>query len=99
MLTVGNTRPYPPTGLTTRLWAGVGLEWVDFADLTTTQDGVSLAGLLGHDQHSRDPYPHVVAWGGRLYLEDGHCRVGRAILRRHTRMSMRVYRMDEEGAA
>ena len=73
-------RPYPPTGLTTARWmAEIPTETVRLTELYLTQNGVKIDALFGaRDQHSSiDRYPHVVAWDGKLYLEDGLHRVMR----------------------
>lgn len=83
MITVGTTRPYPETGLSTATWMQIEPEWVHWRDLITTQGYVSIPALLGQvPPHGVDPFPHVVEWDGRLYLEDGHNRVVRNILLR-----------------
>jgi hypothetical protein len=87
---IGTDRPYPATGIDTATWRTQPTRIVDVHDLTTTQDGVRLDGLLtGRTRSGSDDYPHVVVWDGRLYLEDGHTRVARAVLRygvRHIRV-------------
>lgn len=80
-MNIGSDRPYPPTGIDTAAWRQLPTIVVDVHDLTTTQDGVMLGPLLtGATRPGSDQYPHVVSWQGRLYLEDGHTRVARAIL-------------------
>jgi hypothetical protein len=95
---IGVTRPYPPTGMTTERWREIDPEWVDLDHLTSTQDGVLLEPLLMdpglHKSHSGDCYPHVVSWQGHQYLEDGHTRVARYIINRHSVMRMRVLVME-----
>ncbi len=86
-------RPYPPTGMTTARWkTEVETMPVYLHDLTLTQNGVRIAPLWGiTDQHaSADPHPHVVAYKGELYLEDGHHRVVREALAGTRVMRMRV---------
>lgn len=86
-------RPYPPTGLTTKRWAGeVPPRDVNFADVFLTQPGVRVGPLFGVTDRVSDSYPHVVYWRGFLYLEDGHHRVVRAAMSRTRQaMTMRVY--------
>lgn len=93
---VGNTRPYPPTGLTTTQWRNIGLDLVAFDDLTTTQDGIYLHALFAPPRPESDGFPHVVEWEGTLYLEDGHTRVVREYLRGYGSTLMRVYRTSLE---
>lgn len=89
-------RPYPITGLTAHRWmTTVPVEKVDFKDLWLTQayvriDMLFLAEDLNHSV-SGDPFPHVVAWDGKLYLEDGHNRITRAALRGYRSARCRVF--------
>jgi hypothetical protein len=88
-------RPYPVSGLNTSRWkTDVPIEPVEFKNLILTQDGVYIAKLF----YPVDPlcldYPHVVAYSGRMWLEDGHHRVTAEAVRGATSMLMRVYRMS-----
>lgn len=89
-------RPYPITGLTSQLWIDtVPVVNVRFKDLWLTQayvriDMLFLAEDINHSW-SGDPYPHVVEWEGKLFLEDGHNRITRAALRGHRSMRARVF--------
>jgi hypothetical protein len=90
-------RPYPATGLTTARWkTEVDAMPVYLSDLYLTQQGVYIAPLFGladlNGNGSTDIYPHVVAWNGELYLEDGHTRVVRQALAGTRVMRMRVYK-------
>lgn len=67
-------------GMTTARWMTVPIVEVPVADLVPVQDHLTLSALL-HGGDSRDPFPHVVSHGGRMYLEDGHHRYARAVLR------------------
>lgn len=88
-------RPYPPTGLSTARWiVEVPTRPTAMHTLTLTQTGVRIGGLFGvKSAHAAaDDFPHVVAYNGQLYLEDGHHRVVRAALTTLCRiMLMRVY--------
>ena len=78
----GTTRPYGTTGLTRATWQRVPLRWINLDDLVFTQDGVYLENLLRHPHTSLTDYPpQVVEHHGTLYLEDGHSRVARALIR------------------
>lgn len=92
---VVDQRPYPATGLTTARWAvEVPADNVQFADLWLTQPGVNILALFGRSDRISDQFPHVVAWQGRLWLEDGHNRVVRAALcLRATAATVRVHRI------
>lgn len=68
---------------------------VRIRDLVATQPGVLLGALAENYQrgdrgYEIDPHPHVIEWEGRLYLEDGHHRAIRALLRGHTHLEARV---------
>lgn len=80
-------RPYPPTELSTAQWRLIRAEWVEWSRVTTTQEHVSILGVLGvPGPHSAmDDRPHCVEHEGRLYLEDGAGRMIRDLLegRRH----------------
>jgi hypothetical protein len=92
---ITDQRPYPPTGLTTARWiAEVPAFPVRFENIVLTQTGVRIAPLFGiTDPHSAgDTTPHIVAWQGQFYLEDGHHRVVRAALTAPWRsIPMRVF--------
>lgn len=89
-------RPYPVTGLTTKLWIdAVPTRRVRFSDLWLTQDGIKIEVLFTTDDlnhsWSGDKYPHVVLWHGKHYLEDGNHRVVRAALRGYRSANCRVF--------
>jgi Arc/MetJ family transcription regulator len=78
---VGDGRPYPEHGLTTRDWAQIRPEQVRLADLVTTRSTLDLERLLVDDStYFGDLFAHVVQWQGDLYLEDGLHRALRAAL-------------------
>lgn len=91
-------RPYPPTGLTTALWAArVRPIEIAFADLWLTQKHVRVKPLFGITDRDSDAFPHVVFWRGEFYLEDGHHRVTRAALAWHARrLHMRAYSLEDK---
>jgi len=64
------------------------------ADLVPTQEHVVIARLLALDAggpcEGPDPYPHIVAWCGRLYVHNGHHRWLRALLRGRRWLLVRV---------
>jgi hypothetical protein len=92
VMRLGTERPYPATGLNSRLWQEQPKEYVWFNDMTTTQNGVYLDALLfGSCSHSGDELPHAVYYEDRYYLEDGHTRVARAILDGELGMWCRIY--------
>lgn len=93
---VDPSRPWEPTGMTTGRWMRLPARPVPLHDLVATQDGIYLAPLLRQEpsSHSGDPLPHVVAYGGRLYLSDGHHRAMRAALNGQQRIDARILVMD-----
>ena len=91
-----NGCPWGDTGMTTRKWRNVPTQVVTIAELIATQPGVLLASLSDHapEPVGGDTYPHVIAWRGELYLEDGHHRVVRARLNDHHIVEARVLEVD-----
>lgn len=88
-----NGTPWPPTGMTSKKWLDVPIREVRIADLIATQDGVYFAPLMTDDVTrpvGGDPHPHVIHWHGQLYLEDGHHRATRAIIRAQPTIHARV---------
>lgn len=64
--------------------------------LTTTRSALNLHDLLAQDStFYGDLFPHVVAWRGRLYLEDGLHRALRAALQQRSTMHARVLDLDD----
>lgn len=83
-------------GMTTQRWvAEVPVEPVRISELTATQPGVLLHALFNDSPVpvSGDQLPHVVAFDGRFYLEDGHHRAVRVLLRGGDLMNARVLRI------
>jgi Arc/MetJ family transcription regulator len=69
---VGDNRPYPDHGYTTRQWSGVPPRLVRLDELVTTKRELDLQMLLSEDStFYGDLFAHVVEWQGTLYLEDG----------------------------
>ncbi len=94
-LRVGEGRPYPPTGLTTKRWEMIQPELVSWNNVTTTQRHVSIEAILDLPRRvgprSTDRYPHIVEYRGVLYLEDGHNRMVRDLLAGKTSTLARIY--------
>lgn len=92
-------RPWPVTGLTTRLWVDtVDVRMVTFDRLHLGQDHLDIPGLFGFTRRTdADVYPHVVVWRDTWYLEDGHHRVVRAALQGGKALPMRVFHSPTDG--
>ena len=89
---VGDDRPYPAYDLTTRDWSAVEPREVRLDHITTTRSTLDLHTLLADDSTIYgDLFPHVVAWSGELYLEDGLQRTLRAALQGRTTIHARVF--------
>lgn len=89
---VGDGRPYPDHGLTSRQWAEVPPQQVRLDDLVTTKDQLDLEALLAEDStFYGDLFAHVVEWDGELYLEDGLHRAVRAALQQRMVLHARVH--------
>lgn len=89
---VRDGRPYPEHGLTLKEWAAVPPRSVRLDQLITTKRVLALDKLLADDStFFGDLFPHVVAWQGSLYLEDGLHRALRAALQQRTSINVRVH--------
>ncbi|MFB9377568.1 type II toxin-antitoxin system VapB family antitoxin [Kineococcus gynurae] len=92
---VGDGRPYPEHGTSAAGWSAVPPRQVRLADLTTTRRTLDLAALLAEDStFYGDLFAHVVAWRGRLYLEDGLHRAVRAALHQRQVLHARVLELS-----
>lgn len=88
---VGDGRPYPDHGLGSRDWAKIPPRQVRLDQLITTKRELDLQSLLSRDStFYGDLFPHVVQWGGGLYLEDGLHRALRAALQQRNQIHARV---------
>ena len=89
---VGDGRPYPDHGLSSRGWAAVPPRQVRLDELVTTKDTLQLAALLDEDStFYGDLFAHVVEFEGTLYLEDGLHRALRAALQQRNVLHARVH--------
>jgi hypothetical protein len=91
-------RPWPATGLTSATWRRIPVRRIALEGLILCQEAVNLEGVLraaatgpAYLGHVGDPYPHVIAFDRRLWLEDGHCRVVAAIVQGQTTIEGRVF--------
>ena len=91
---VGEGRPYPDHGLSSKGWAAVPPRQVRLDELVTTKDTLHLDTLLDEDStFYGDLFAHVVQWQGDLYLEDGLHRALRAALQQRQVLHARVHVM------
>ncbi|UDY23700.1 type II toxin-antitoxin system VapB family antitoxin [Nocardioides sp. Kera G14] len=91
---VGEGRPYPDHGLSTKEWAGIPPRQVRLDELVTTKDTLHLYALLDDDStFFGDLFAHVVEWEGELYLEDGLHRALRAALQQRHVLHARVHHL------
>lgn len=89
---VGEGRPYPDHGLSSREWAQLPPRQVRLDELVTTRDTLDLATLLDDDStFYGDLFAHVVEWDGDLYLETGLHRALRAALQQRAMLHARVH--------
>lgn len=92
---VGDGRPYPDHGLTTKAWAKLPPRTVRLDELVTTKDTLQLGSLLDEDStFFGDLFAHVVEWNGELYLEDGLHRALRAALQQRNVLHARVHTVN-----
>ncbi len=93
---VGDGRPYPDHGLSSRAWADVPPRQVRLDELVTTKGTLDLAALLEEDStFYGDLFAHVVQWRGDLYLEDGLHRALRAALQQRPLLHARVVTVED----
>jgi Arc/MetJ family transcription regulator len=91
---VGEGRPYPEHGLSTRDWAAIPPTQVQLDHLVTVKRTLDLDVLLAEDStFYGDMFAHVVEWRGELYLEDGLHRALRCALAQRNVLHARVHRL------
>ena len=89
-------RPYPAHELSLRDWSQVPPRQLRLDELTTTKRVLALDVLLDDEcTFYGDLFPHVVAWRGEYYLEDGLHRALRAALQQRATLHVRVLELDE----
>lgn len=88
---IGDERPYPDHGYSSRDWSKITPQQVRLDELITTKGTLDLATLLEEDStFYGDLFAHVVSWQGELYLEDGLHRALRAALQQRSTLHARV---------
>jgi Arc/MetJ family transcription regulator len=93
---IGEGRPYPDHGRTSRQWSEVAPRQVRLDQLVTTKRQLDLDALLAEDStFYGDLFAHVVQWQGELYLEDGLHRAVRAALQQRHVLHARVLELGE----
>ena len=85
-----NGTPWTVIGMSTEQWHSIPVQEVVISELIAMQDGVFFHALEEDYVHWHDEYPHVIVWQGELYLEDGHHRVMKALLRGQKKVLARV---------
>jgi Arc/MetJ family transcription regulator len=91
---VGDGRPYPDHGLSTRDWAAIPPTQVQLDRLITVKRTLDLDVLLAEDStYYGDMFAHVVEWRDELYLEDGLHRALRCALAQRNVLHARVHRL------
>jgi Arc/MetJ family transcription regulator len=89
---VGEGKPYPDHGLTSRDWAAIPPTQVQLDHLITVKRTLDLDVLLAEDStFYGDMFAHVVRWRGELYLEDGVHRALRCALAQRNVLHARVH--------
>ena len=93
---VGNGRPYPEHGLSSRDWAKIPPRQVRLDELITIKRELAPDTLLSDEStFFGDLFSHAVRWQGELYLEDGLHRALRAALHQRTTVHVRVLDLDD----
>lgn len=78
--------------MTSAAWLTIPPTEVPIDGLTATQSGVYFHALITPPiPVGGDLLPHVIAWQGCLYLEDGHHRVTRALMQGHRNILARIH--------
>lgn len=109
-MTAADTRTAAPSGEDARAfldraehgdWRGITPTLVYWPDVIETQwpghDEARLAELLaGRAVEGDDPYPHLIAWRGGLYMWDGHHRRQLALRRGQLTGAARVLDFPRE---
>ncbi|MEV5570603.1 type II toxin-antitoxin system VapB family antitoxin [Spirillospora sp. NPDC052269] len=92
---VGDGKPYPEHGLSSRDWAKLPPRQVRLDQLISTKRELDLQSLLAKDStFYGDLFPHVVHWRGEFYLEDGLHRALRAALQQRLVLHARILDLD-----
>jgi Arc/MetJ family transcription regulator len=93
---VGESRPYPEHGTTSRAWSQVPPRQIRLDQLVTTKDTLKLTSLLDEDStFYGDLFAHVVLWKDEYYLEDGLHRALRAALQQRHVVHARVLVLED----
>ena len=89
---VGEGRPYPDHGLSSKAWAALPPRQVRLDELVTTKDTLQLAALLDEDSTLYGGlFAHVVESRREHYLEGGLHRALRAALQQLNVLHARVH--------
>lgn len=87
-----NGCPWGTSGQTSATWLNVPVVKVPISELVATQPGVLLHALSETPPTpvGGDKYPHVILWEGTYYLEDGHHRIVRRLLKGKKKVKVRL---------
>jgi hypothetical protein len=87
-------RAFEPMNMTTKLWLSIPVQKVCISDLIFSQTHVSIEGVLNAKAKGSsfcgDSYPHVINYQGKLFLNDGHCRITMKLLNGETHTEVRI---------
>lgn len=85
--------PWGSPKLSSAIWLYVPVYNVMISELVATQPGIYFRGLTDTFENIKrtDPYPHVILWNGTLYLEDGHHRVVKLLLKGVSTVDVRIF--------
>lgn len=88
--------PYENSALSAAEWRAIMPRHVPIKDLVATQNHLSISALHHEHKtpHDGDRFVHVVRFGGRLFIEDGHHRVVRERLAGADWINARVLDLD-----
>lgn len=89
-------RPYDQGKLEDVDWVDVRPQYIWFKDLWLTQHHLNIAALVGRGGFSMDPFPRVVRFQNKLYLEDGHHRIVMQAVQKETGMNVRVTTLESK---
>ncbi len=92
-------RPYEPLNMTTAKWHEIEPQPVKLAGLQFSQEHLTIEGMLavarGETSFCGDQYPHLVRFGGQVWVVDGHHRIVTALVRGQVFIEARLLVKEE----